>query len=128
MKGEDATHLDKLGEVFLEHAGQLRPRGVVALLVAPRLAGVQHLGRDAGDLRRHLKPENLPDGKKKAPSRASTTAAAKQVISRQETQQATGRVSDGGALLAGRFVVRQPRNSWGKSVNQKQSPLKVICA
>ena len=53
------THLNKLGEVLLEHARQLRPGSVVALLVAPRFAGVQHLGRDAGNLSRNLEPENL---------------------------------------------------------------------
>ena len=53
------AHLNELGKVVLEHAGQLDPGGVVALLVAPCIAGVQHLGRYAGKVRRHLEAEHL---------------------------------------------------------------------
>lgn len=74
-----STHLDELGEVFLEHAGQPRPRGVVALLVAPRLAGVQHLRRNAGYLRRHLEPEDLRDGEKEHPVQSKHDGGQKRI-------------------------------------------------
>lgn len=42
------ARLHELSEVVFEHAGELGPGGVVAALVAPRFAGVKHLGRHAG--------------------------------------------------------------------------------